>query len=307
MATNPNNAIGTNAAYSGRTSPNAFNDVLAMFTGRGILKGWEVLPSNNMVITLGGQSGVRDVAIAEDNAGNKITINNISQQPVEVEIQAASTTSASTDYIVAYVNNPPEGQALLADNPGACGLIDVRGSGNLAPTEEQIRASITADGGSGTTAYYVVLATISIPIAATTITATNITQGAKSHSVDWATSMPVGSVYVSVNEINPSIYFGGTWETFAKGKTLIGVDPDDIDFNVSQKTGGEKAHILKSNELFEDAWVANSAPAGGDSAYKTNGSINSGSFWGAHTGLKNQQPINNLQPYITVYMWVRTA
>lgn len=187
MATNPNNAIGTNAAYSGRTSPNAFNDVLAMFSGRGILNGWEVLPSNNMVITLGGQSGVRDVAIAEDNAGNKITINNISQQPVEVEIQAASTTSASTDYIVAYVNNPPEGQALLADNPGACGLIDVRGSGNLAPTEEQIRAAITADGAGGTTAYYVILATISIPIAATTITATNITQGGKSHSVDWAT------------------------------------------------------------------------------------------------------------------------
>lgn len=189
MATNPNNAIGTNAAYSGRTSPNAFNDVLAMFTRRGILNGWEVLPSNNMVITLGGQNGVRDVAIAEDNAGNKTTVNNISEQPVEVEIQAASTTSASTDYIVAYVNNPPEGQALLADNPGACGLIDVRGSGNLAPTEEQIRAAITADGAGGTTAYYVVLATISIPIAATTITATNITQGAKSHSVDWATQI----------------------------------------------------------------------------------------------------------------------
>lgn len=59
-------------------------------------------------------------------------------------------------------------------------------------------------------------------------------------NVDWATSIPVGSVYVSINEINPSIYFGGTWEAFAKGKTLIGVDSDDTDFNVSQKTGGEK-------------------------------------------------------------------
>ncbi len=187
MATNPNNAIGTNAAFGGRTSPNAFNDVLACFEGRGILGGWQCLPGNNMVVTLGGQSGVRDVAVAEDNAGNKTTIDNISQQPIELEIATASTTSASTDFIVGYVNNPPEGTATAGDNPGACGLIDVRGSGTTAPTEAQIRAAITADGGTGTTAYYVVLATISVPAGATAITDTNIFQGDKSRTNDYAT------------------------------------------------------------------------------------------------------------------------
>lgn len=177
MATNPNDAVGTNAAYAGRTSPESFNDVLALFSGRGILSGWQCSPSNNMVVTLGGQGGIRDVAIAEDNAGNKTTIDNIAQEPVEVEIQAASTTSASTDYLVAYVNNPPEGTPLATDNSGACGLIDVRGSGASAPTEAQIRAAITADGGTGTTAYYVVLATIAIAAGTTAITAGNITQG----------------------------------------------------------------------------------------------------------------------------------
>ena len=34
---NPNNAIGTNAAFGGRTSPNAFNDVLGAFKNRGFI------------------------------------------------------------------------------------------------------------------------------------------------------------------------------------------------------------------------------------------------------------------------------
>lgn len=182
MTTNPSDAIGTNAAYNGRTSPRAFNDVLSLFEGRGILSGWQCLPSNNMVVTLGGQNGVQDVAIAQDNAGNNTTIDNRLQEPVEVEIAPASNTSTSTDYLVAYVNNPPEGTPLAADNPGACGLIDVRGSGAAAPTEAQIRAAITADGGTGVTAYYVVLATIAVAAGTTAITAANITQGKESLS-----------------------------------------------------------------------------------------------------------------------------
>lgn len=118
---------------------------------------------------------------------------------------------------------------------------------------------------------------------------------------------PVGSIYISTKDTNPSHFLGGSWEAFAKGKTLIGVDPDDADFNASQKAGGEKAHTLKTTELPDETWISGSASAGGDSAYKTNGAFNSGSFWGAHTGLKNQQPMNNLQPYITAYMWKRTA
>lgn len=46
---------------------------------------------------------------------------------------------------------------------------------------------------------------------------------------------------MSVNYIDPTTLFSGTaWEAFAQGKTLIGVDPNDTDFNASQKTGGEK-------------------------------------------------------------------
>ena len=52
---------------------------------------------------------------------------------------------------------------------------------------------------------------------------------------------PVGSVYISFEERNPSEIMGGSWERVSEGKTLIGVDEDDSSFNVSSKTGGSKS------------------------------------------------------------------
>lgn len=60
---------------------------------------------------------------------------------------------------------------------------------------------------------------------------------------------PIGAVYISVVNENPKKYFGGTWELFGQGKTLIGVDSSDTDFNASEKTGGSKTHTIAINEL----------------------------------------------------------
>ena len=180
--TNPNNAIGTNGAYSGRTSVDAFNDILSAFSGRGIVSGWSVSPSSGMTITLGGVSGIRDVAIAVATGGAKTTINNRSGSPVSLTIEAAPATNSRIDAIVAYVSNPPQGTTELADNPSACGLIAVKGtvaSTPTAPTESTIRTAITADGAVGSTAYYVVLGTVKVVAGATTLTSNYITQGAK--------------------------------------------------------------------------------------------------------------------------------
>ena len=68
--TNPNNAVGTNGAYGGRTSVNAFNDILGAFSS-GILSGWVCSPDTGLTLALGGDGTTRDVAVAEDTAGNK--------------------------------------------------------------------------------------------------------------------------------------------------------------------------------------------------------------------------------------------
>lgn len=54
-------------------------------------------------------------------------------------------------------------------------------------------------------------------------------------------AFPVGSIFISVNDVNPSELLGyGTWESFGAGKVLTGFDASDPDFDQSLKTGGNK-------------------------------------------------------------------
>ena len=183
--TNPNNAIGTNGAFDGRTSPNALNDIAAAFT-RGIVSGWNCAPKSGMTVQLGGSASVRDVALAEDNAGDKLTINNRSGAPVEITLDGAPATNNRVDAIVAYVDNPSTGDGNTTDNPTACGIIAVSGTvaaNPTAPTDEQIRSAITTDGATGGVAYYVILATIRVGTSVTSIGSGVITQGAAAQSI----------------------------------------------------------------------------------------------------------------------------
>ena len=120
---------------------------------------------------------------------------------------------------------------------------------------------------------------------------------------------PVGCIIInSDKEFNPNVSYGGTWEQFAKGKTLIGVDEADSDFNVSEMTGGEKTHTLTNAEL--PARNIEYFRGGGSAGWP--GIIGVANVDGVKTGEVNAtngqgQPHNNLQPYITVYMWKRVA
>lgn len=59
---------------------------------------------------------------------------------------------------------------------------------------------------------------------------------------------PVGSLYISTVNTDPSTIFGGTWER-VKGKMIIGLDEDDTDFDTVGKVGGEKTHTLSASEI----------------------------------------------------------
>lgn len=127
---------------------------------------------------------------------------------------------------------------------------------------------------------------------------------------------PVGSIYLSVNNTNPSTWFGGTWEQIAKGRTLVGVDTNDGDFNTVKKTGGSK-YIQEHKHGFKV--VKDNATNSGGSLPKANNSQGDNSGW---TGFYSRNDGNlaigtvvgattgnsgNLQPYFTCYIWCRTA
>lgn len=56
----------------------------------------------------------------------------------------------------------------------------------------------------------------------------------------FAAIYPVGSVYISNNSTDPGTLFGGTWSQFGAGRTLVGLDSGDSDFNTAEEEGGEK-------------------------------------------------------------------
>lgn len=60
---------------------------------------------------------------------------------------------------------------------------------------------------------------------------------------------PVGSLYFSTTNNNPSSFLGGEWNRYGNGKAIVGVDESDTSFDVVNKTGGEKTHTLTVNEM----------------------------------------------------------
>ena len=63
---------------------------------------------------------------------------------------------------------------------------------------------------------------------------------------------PVGSIYMSTIDSTASAVsarFGGRWEAFAKGKTLVGIDPNDSDFDTVNKTGGQAITLLTADNI----------------------------------------------------------
>lgn len=142
------------------------------------------------------------------------------------------------------------------------------------------------------------------------------------NALDLYNVWPVGSIYISVNDTNPSKYFGGTWVSFGTGRCLVGIDTSQTEFNTVQKIGGEKTHTLTVDEIpshnhqYEDITGNRSLNGqfGRDGIYSSEsymGVSNSVTSYASAdfrmTYVGGSKSHNNLQPYITVYMWKRTA
>lgn len=122
---------------------------------------------------------------------------------------------------------------------------------------------------------------------------------------------PVGSIYMSVNEINPGTIFKGEWEQI-KDRFLLSAG----DTHKNKETGGEEAHKLAIDELpshnhgniYVTGIPLTINSTGGSGAIN----LQTGSG-GARpqenpvytSGVGKNIAHNNMPPYLTVYMWKR--
>ena len=122
---------------------------------------------------------------------------------------------------------------------------------------------------------------------------------------------PVGDIYLSVNPTNPGTLYGGTWVAWGSGRVPVGVNTSDTDFKTVEKTGGAKTHTLTVQEIPNHAHDLNAVNEGVDNP---NGGYHPGwTFNKQYTAqvmsasIGGGQAHNNLQPYITCYIWKRTT
>lgn len=114
---------------------------------------------------------------------------------------------------------------------------------------------------------------------------------------------PIGSIYTSVNSINPHELFGGTWEQI-KDKFLLSAG----DTYSAGSTGGEATHTLTINELPEHNHAIYIDEPGTGGKWGPTGSVQQSTSKFTSTGNAGvNQPHNNMPPYLAVYMWKRTA
>lgn len=125
---------------------------------------------------------------------------------------------------------------------------------------------------------------------------------------------PVGSIWTSTSvSTSPATVLGfGTWSPFGAGRVLVSKAPSGT-FATAGSTGGEETHTLTSGEMPTHShtigpWELNNTASGSGA----------GRGWAVNGGFSGTETINvsnagsggahnNLQPYIVVYMWQRTA
>ena len=147
---------------------------------------------------------------------------------------------------------------------------------------------------------------------------------------------PVGAIYIGVVSTDPGTLFGGTWVAFGSGKTLVGLDSGQTEFDTVEETGGAKSHKHKgygdadSGETAGDLRAAigagnnnantlaynsisavnpNTGAGVSQSGYVVTGSSSSAwSPWNHFTPVYGYTSTkSHLPPYIVVYFFKRTA
>lgn len=177
------------------------------------------------------------------------------------------------------------------------------------------------------------------PTAPTAASGTNTTQLATTAFVTAALQAvyPVGSIYINAGATtNPATLLGfGTWVAFGAGRVMVGLNGSDPLFDALEETGGSKDAIVVSHSHTGSTASAGShnhiggAPiqsgqtiygqsgvAGYSRTGHASGEVGYGMYTSTEGAHSHSVTVNstgssgtnaNLQPYVTVAMWKRTA
>jgi hypothetical protein len=179
-------------------------------------------------------------------------------------------------------------------------------------------------------------ALLGTPTAPTASAGTNTTQLATTAFVTAALSAayPVGSIYINAgSSSNPNTLLGfGTWAAFGAGKVMVGLDSADTMFDTLEETGGTKdssvvshthtatttatdsghSHTITDGEVNTRTnpyfnWVGTGGASVGITGAHTNSSTANITASTTITSTGSSGTNANVQPYIVVNMWKRTA
>jgi hypothetical protein len=137
-----------------------------------------------------------------------------------------------------------------------------------------------------------------------------------------AIAYPVGSIYINASvSTNPATLFGfGTWTAFGAGRVMVGLNGSDSSFDTLEETGGSKDAIVVSHThsvtdpghqhsiLMSSAQNTSSGtPSKLSTTQNQTGNTESNTTGISISSTGSSGTNANLQPYIVVYMWKRTA
>lgn len=160
-----------------------------------------------------------------------------------------------------------------------------------------------------------------VPTSPTAALGTNTTQLATTAFV-LQHLYPVGSVYINAGvATNPATLFGfGTWVAFGAGRVMVGLNGSDPLFDALEETGGSKdAVVVSHSHGISDPGHSHGISDGrteigsdlGSQQYRAITGTNqtsTTSTTGITVNSAGSSGTNaNLQPYVTVAMWKRTA
>lgn len=96
---------------------------------------------------------------------------------------------------------------------------------------------------------------------------------------------PVNSIYINTVNVNPSTFLGGVWVPFATGRTIVGVDTGQTEFNTPEKSGGHKELQSHAHGLNGHNHSVNITSGGQSASHNHTTGNSSYKYWPVATGI----------------------